>query len=174
MLPAVSPGFLIRHAESAPSPSVSEPLWPLSERGHAQARALADELAGQGIERIYASPYLRAVDTVWPLAERLGLAVELVDALRERKLSEGMIPDHAAVVERSWRDFDFALPGCESARAAQARVVQVIDRLLEENRGRVLALASHGQLISLWRHARDPSVGFAEWAAMRNPHVFPL
>lgn len=167
-------GFLIRHAESAPSPSIAEPQWPLSERGHEQARTLADELAGQRIARIYASPYLRAVDTVRPLAARLGLAVEVVDELRERKLSEGMIPDHAAVVERSWRDFDFALPGCESARVAETRVVRVIDRLLEENRGRVIALASHGQLISLWRHSRDPSVGFAEWAAMRNPHVFPL
>jgi 2,3-bisphosphoglycerate-dependent phosphoglycerate mutase len=111
------------------------------------------------------------VDTVRPLAERLGLTVETVDELRERKLSAGMIPDHAAVVERSWRDFDFALPSCESARVAQARVVEVIERLLAANRGRVIALASHGQLISLWRNSRDPALGFSDWAAMRNPHV---
>lgn len=170
----MSAGFLIRHAESAPAPSLAEPAWPLSERGHAQARALAEELASQRVARIYSSPYLRAVDTVRPLAARLGIEVELVDELRERKLSEGMIPDHAAVVERSWRDFDFALPGCESARAAQARAVAVIERLLEANRGRVIALASHGQLISLWRNARDPEIGYADWAAMRNPHVFAL
>lgn len=170
----MSAGFLIRHAESAPDPTIAEPDWPLSARGHEQARALAEELAGRQVARIYASPYLRAVDTVRPLATRLGLEVELVDELRERKLSEGMIRDHAAVVERSWADFDFALPGCESARTAQARAVAVIERLLADNRGRVIALASHGQLISLWRNARDPQLGYADWRAMRNPHVFEL
>jgi 2,3-bisphosphoglycerate-dependent phosphoglycerate mutase len=170
----VDAGFLIRHAESAPDPALAEARWPLSDRGHAQARALADDLAGRRIARIYSSPYLRAVETVRPLAARLGLEVELVDELRERKLSEGMIRDHVAVVERSWSDRDFALPGCESARAAQARAVAVIERLLAANLGRVIALASHGQLISLWLNSRDPAVGFAEWRAMRNPHVFAL
>lgn len=56
---------------------------PLSDKGDAQALALAEQMTGLGIDRILSSPYLRCVQTVQPLADKLGLAVEQVEALAE-------------------------------------------------------------------------------------------
>lgn len=56
---------------------------PLTERGHWQAARAADRLAREEIAAIVSSPLQRAYDTARPLAERLGLEVEVEDHLAE-------------------------------------------------------------------------------------------
>jgi broad specificity phosphatase PhoE/ADP-ribose pyrophosphatase YjhB (NUDIX family) len=56
---------------------------PLTSKGLAQSKALADELGDVGIGRILTSPYVRCVETVAPLGESTGLDLELSDDLAE-------------------------------------------------------------------------------------------
>jgi probable phosphoglycerate mutase len=56
---------------------------PLNDEGRAQARAVAEHLADEGITRIVASPLLRAQQTAAPLAERLGSCIDVVDGWAE-------------------------------------------------------------------------------------------
>jgi broad specificity phosphatase PhoE len=56
---------------------------PLADDGRRQAEAVADLLAGEGIDRIVSSPLLRARQTAEPLAARLGLVAEVVDGWAE-------------------------------------------------------------------------------------------
>ena len=68
--------FLVRHAEKT-----TEKTDPgLTEAGKARAVALADRLEGEGITHIHSSDYIRTRDTAAPLAQRLGLDVEIYDA----------------------------------------------------------------------------------------------
>lgn len=55
----------------------------LSERGKAQARKVADAVAGRDIVVVVASPLQRAQETATPIAERLGLPIETDDDLIE-------------------------------------------------------------------------------------------
>jgi 8-oxo-dGTP diphosphatase len=77
--------YLVRHAKAGSRKAWKgdDELRPLSKAGTAQARALAKRLAGEGIARILSSAYVRCQQTVEPLAERIGVAVEPSDALRE-------------------------------------------------------------------------------------------
>ena len=77
--------YLVRHAHAGDRTKWEGPddLRPLSPKGHGQAAALADLLAGRRIGLIVASPALRCMQTVEPLAARLELAVETEDALAE-------------------------------------------------------------------------------------------
>lgn len=64
---------------------------PLTPTGEAQARALVERLAATRIERLYSSPFTRALSTATALGAALGLTPELVEELREvlpRPLSE--------------------------------------------------------------------------------------
>jgi 2,3-bisphosphoglycerate-dependent phosphoglycerate mutase len=63
--------YLIRHCASVGQ----HPDAPLSGQGRAQAMALADRLADRQIDRIVSSPFLRAVQSIAPLAQRMGLPV---------------------------------------------------------------------------------------------------
>ena len=76
---------LIRHAHAG-----SRSAWdkadhkrPLSPRGEGQARAIAAALADAGIDELWTSPSLRCRQTLAPLAEQLGLEVQVVDAFDE-------------------------------------------------------------------------------------------
>lgn len=62
-------------------------LRPLDQRGRRQAAHLADVLEPLGPTRLVSSPYVRCTQTLDPLAERLGFAIELEAAL---------VPDAAA------------------------------------------------------------------------------
>jgi 2,3-bisphosphoglycerate-dependent phosphoglycerate mutase len=164
--------LLIRHAKSTPKEEIPEADWPLSQLGHEQAVGLADQLCGYGITAVVSSPCRRAIDTVSPLAERLGFSVRLVDDLRERKLREGIRDDWEALTARSWADFSFALPNCESAFDAQKRMQNALDHLTREYPGQTIAACSHGNAISLFLNTIDPGFGHAQWQAMKNPDIF--
>ena len=56
---------------------------PLSGRGRRQARALVALLAPFAPTRVLSSPYVRCIQSVEPLSEKLGLEVEAADALVE-------------------------------------------------------------------------------------------
>lgn len=74
---------LIRHGRPDEDDAERPHDPPLRADGWAQARAVAQQLAREGITRIVASPLKRACQTAEPLAERLGLAIEIVDGWAE-------------------------------------------------------------------------------------------
>lgn len=147
---------------------------PLSPDGSAAARALAESLAREPIAAVYSSPYPRAFQTAVPVAEVHGLEVEIVDDLRERLLSRESFDDWYAEVRRTWEDFDHALPGGESSRAAQARADRVLAGLAARHPGQTVVAASHGNLIALALNSRDESVGFEFWDAMEMPALYEV
>ncbi len=75
--------LLVRHAHAG-----SKDRWhrddrvrPLSPRGQEEALALVDLLAPYEPKRIVSSPLVRCVETVSPLATRLGIEIETSDEL---------------------------------------------------------------------------------------------
>jgi 2,3-bisphosphoglycerate-dependent phosphoglycerate mutase len=123
--------LLIRHAEPIPlgTGDVADDDRPLTEGGRAAAAELAVELDEYQITAVYSSPYARSLETVSPIAQRRGLEIQLLDDLRERRLSPDPIDDWLGTLQRAWSDSDFAPPGGETGRAAQRRAVGILDLL---------------------------------------------
>jgi 8-oxo-dGTP diphosphatase len=83
---------VVRHATAGDRADWSgdDRLRPLDEHGFEQARRLPDLLLGFPIKRLVASPYLRCVQTLEPLASRRGVRVLPADELGEdRELVDG-------------------------------------------------------------------------------------
>jgi 8-oxo-dGTP diphosphatase len=77
--------YLIRHASAGKRSKWTgdDRLRPLDARGSRQAEVLVRQLEGRDIDRILASPYLRCVQTVEPLATARRLEVETDEGLAE-------------------------------------------------------------------------------------------
>lgn len=77
--------YLVRHADAGDRGrgDGSDEDRRLSERGWRQAGALAEDLTDLGITRLVSSPFRRCVETLTPLAEKLGLDVEIDERLAE-------------------------------------------------------------------------------------------
>ena len=79
------PLLVVRHAHAGQRGGWSDDdrLRPLSEEGRRQAVELAETLVVHRPGRILSSPAVRCIATVEPLADRLGLKVEVDERLAE-------------------------------------------------------------------------------------------
>lgn len=84
--------YVVRHADAGHR-SGHEPDEGrrLSERGRRQAEGLRDQLADAGITRLLASPFVRCMETLGPLSERLGVPVEADARLGEGRGAAGAL-----------------------------------------------------------------------------------
>jgi broad specificity phosphatase PhoE len=108
--------ILLRHGQSEfnlhfgatrRDPGIIDPkLTPL---GHAQAEEAAQHLSGQGIERIIASPYTRALQTARPVALALNLPICIDPIVRERYAFACDVGTPRPALEREWPEHDFRL-----------------------------------------------------------------
>ena len=133
---------------------------PLDELGHFQAEALANRLRATPIDRIVSSDLRRAIDTITPLADHLGLSIERDPRLREISNGEwsGLLP---AEISARWPDLwaayrtgdDVARPGGEQWATVRERVVaSARDHAVP---GGVIVLCTHG----------GAALNLAMWAA---------
>jgi 2,3-bisphosphoglycerate-dependent phosphoglycerate mutase len=166
--------YLIRHAQSMPSETIHHTRWPLSPRGIRQAEALVDLLLPLEIEELYSSPFPRCLQTIAPFSRRAGLPVTIDEGLRERLLSETPIHGLEPIWVKSWEDFAFALPGCETSKEATARFVAAIDRILGNCTQETIGLCTHGNVIGLFLHHLDLAYGRKEAERITNPDVLLL
>jgi probable phosphoglycerate mutase len=125
----------------------------LAARGQSDIEAVAERLADAGIAAIYASPLQRTRETAEIVGRRLDLPINLHDDLVEVDFGEwtGQTFDevrldprwHGLVQHRTLS----SIPGGESIRHVQRRVVEVLMELRESHPDDALVLVSHGDVI---------------------------
>jgi broad specificity phosphatase PhoE len=146
---------LVRHGEPAVFGRINGRLngVGLSPKGRTEIAAAAERLAGEGIEAIYASPLDRTRETAEILAARLGLPVAFSDDLIELDFGEwtGLTFDQVRIDKRwlPWQSCRSiaAIPGGESWRQVQDRVVGALFWLRRTHPDAAVVLASHGDVI---------------------------
>jgi broad specificity phosphatase PhoE len=161
--------ILVRHGQTpsnvrglldtaAPGPG----LTPL---GRTQADALVDVLAGEGIDRIVASPLVRTVETATPLAEHRGLPLGRDGGLREILAGDlELRADHDShltylhtVFAWAGGDLGVEMPGHPESGAA---FLERYDRAVEAAMAGAesVVCVSHGAAIRTWACSRAENV----------------
>jgi broad specificity phosphatase PhoE len=138
---------------------------PLNERGRAQALALGDALAGEGLRELWSSPLRRAYETASIAGERLGLVPRVDARLMEVDVGDwaGMLYEDLAAADPdlfdAWRAGapEFRFPGGESLREQGERVAAVLTEIVAAAAVPVLVVC-HGGVI---REARRVLTGAA-------------
>lgn len=170
--------YLVRHCRA----EGQEPDAPLTAAGTIEAETLATFLIaaaqsdGVRIERIVASPFLRAQQSIAPLARQLELPVEVEARLAERRLSTIPREDWLDQLRASFTDPDFRLEGGESSHEAVARAGTLLDEV-RRHRSAGIVLVTHGNLLTLLLrflngYSLTEPAGFEEWRRLTNPDVF--
>jgi 2,3-bisphosphoglycerate-dependent phosphoglycerate mutase len=148
--------LLIRHAEPVRIVDAHGPADPvLHERGVAQAERLARWLADEPLDGVWSSPMRRARETAEPLAEAQGLAVMVDEELAEfdaeatsyipfEELKAAKDERFLAMVEGRLEDFSV------DPEQFKVGVVGAIERVIEANPGRKIAVVCHGGVINAY------------------------
>ncbi len=151
--------LLVRHGETALNAArVLQPAdTPLSERGFAQARAVARRLASPRPAAILSSDLPRASQTAAAIAEAAGLPVSTTALLQERNFGDlrGLAYDSLGYDPLASED---APPGGESVPQFRQRVAHALHAInvAWARAGGTLVVVTHGLVIRtlLEHHAR--------------------
>jgi len=147
---------LLRHGEHGLMGRVLPGRMPgvgLSERGRVEIAAVAERLAGEKIAALYSSPLQRTRESAEIVAARLGLGIEFRDDLIELDFGEwtGATFDAIRADPRwqAWRTHRSLarIPGGESMRQVQRRVVEALMEMGERHQGETVVAVSHGDVI---------------------------
>lgn len=139
--------LLIRHGQTGGNKQryVGWEDVPLDQTGVAQARTVAELLAGERIDALYSSPLSRAVDTARPLAAARGLTIQIREALKEIDYGsyQGLLKTDQPLKLR--REHMLApMPGGESLQDVFNRVSRFADEATSElAAGASLAVVGH-------------------------------
>jgi probable phosphoglycerate mutase len=127
----------------------------LNKRGREQAAELAHTLSRLPIKVVYSSPLERAVETAEPLAQSLGLGIQLHPDLTDTDVGEWEGRSWKAlgrtglwkVVQETPSQFRF--PGGETFVQAQERVTRALDAIARTHADELVAVVFHADPIKL-------------------------
>jgi 2,3-bisphosphoglycerate-dependent phosphoglycerate mutase len=145
--------LLVRHGETdwnAAGRLQGHTDRPLSDYGREQARRLAEELAGEKFDAIYASDLARARETAEIVGAQLNLPVVLEPDLREKNWGtwEGLTSTERLEIELV----------AESTEEHQRRMLDALGQIAAKHpRGRVLVVTHGGSM----RRVQTEALGFA-------------
>ncbi|MEM1361140.1 MAG: histidine phosphatase family protein [Pseudomonadota bacterium] len=157
----------LTHPQVVIDPAVPVPNWGLNEMGQKRVASLASyaSQALAGTVAVYASPERKAQETAGPVAEALGLPVNIRDDSYENDRSAtGYLPGPAfeAMADRFFATPELSVDGWEPAIDAQARIVAAAHAILSESPPGHILMVGHGAVGTLlMSHA-------AGWAISRD------
>ena len=126
---------------------------PLSETGHDQARKMAQWLKDREIDRLYSSPMHRAFQTAEPLAELKNLEIEVRDGVAEYDRDAGHYIPVEELKELDYERWQKLMKGevddIDFPKFCR-NVIQTIEEIVDENRGKKVAITCHGGVINVW------------------------
>lgn len=170
---------VVRHADAVPESDGAFAVYddyeahPLSERGRAQARAVAERCAELDLAAVYASPIRRARETAEAIAAAAGVAVE--DEAGVREIAIGPLATAEPMTMRArleWlavvamRDGSWAgIPGTEPSQEVRGRMLGALDAIAARHPGRRVAVISHAGAIN---------AALGAIAGTAHDFVFPL
>ncbi|WP_020663423.1 histidine phosphatase family protein [Amycolatopsis benzoatilytica] len=157
--------LLVRHGQTEGNVrralDTALPGPPLTELGREQAVALAERLREEPIVAVYASQAVRAQQTAAPLAEVFGIAVEVIEGVKEvdagdleGKTDLESIGIYLRVV-KAWTEGELAvaIPGGETGHEVHDRMRRAAEELRakheETSPDGTVVLVSHGGAIRL-------------------------
>ena len=157
---------------------------PLSETGVAQAHALGERLAGEGIalDRIYASPLTRAQQTAEIVSQYVTAPIVTDERLIEQSFGDNEgIDIHLSAYLTCKQNLALRCPGGESAMDVACRIYGFLEELRRQREQKTVLLVGHGSAMRVlhtyfvddvrnedfWRW----SLGNAEYRLYRLPEI---
>ena len=126
----------------------------LSIKGEEEAKRLSENPELQNIDILWSSSYARAKCTAKYISDKNNIKINIDSSLNERKLgnleelSEFMKDKPYGVVQAYLSDKKWKTSDGESCEEATKRITEFMKKILKENKGKKIAIVSHGALIS--------------------------
>src|SRR3989344_1367825 len=176
--------YILRHGHSTKngfgevSPILSSILkkdkYPLTSEGKKQAKEVAKKIKKMGgVDLIISSPFLRAKETAYIVAEELGMKINLDDRIMEfqhGEMCEGRT-EHVCGIKFGRGDWEVKSGGGESWKELKKRMASFLLDVDSKHEGKKILIISHGDPIFLLENFTLGLPG--EYASFVRDEMFP-
>ena len=139
--------YFIRHSIS--DLSIKDGLTrPLTNDGIKKVYKLINLFEKIHIDYIFSSPYKRAILTIEPISVNKNIEINIVENFREIKISDNWVNNYNEYIKKWWDDFSYKLENCESLFETQYRNIQSLEKILIENKDKIIIIGTHGTALS--------------------------
>jgi 2,3-bisphosphoglycerate-dependent phosphoglycerate mutase len=166
---------MVRHAES-PYNEGTERTRGLTPKGKADIEKVTELLIDEEIDMVISSPYARAVLSVEELAKHLNIEVQLLEDLREFDFGTEMIgfEELMASISEGFKNPEYFLPGAESSAECQKRAIAILESVLNEHKGKKIAVGTHGLVMTLMMNYFDQAYDFDFLNQLSKPDIYKM
>jgi broad specificity phosphatase PhoE len=130
----------------------------LTEEGQRQSQKLAEKLLGKGIEIVYCSPRIRAVETALSVTDKIEVPMEIVEEIRERNhygiltgLKKEEAKDKYPNMVELLKDTKKTVEGGEDYEGFKKRIIDSWNKLLGVEKGTIMILSHGGPIRIIFR-----------------------
>jgi len=137
----------LTHPQVNIDPSIPVPSWGLSDFGRARMTAVTSTKRLSGTTQVISSGERKAIETAEIIAAKLGVDVEVREAMHEndRSATGFLVPDEfEAVANQFFAHPHISVRGWERAVDAQLRIVREVEHVLARNRPGDVLFVGHG------------------------------
>ncbi|QOR64776.1 histidine phosphatase family protein [Cytobacillus suaedae] len=168
--------YMVRHGDSPKFGD--ERIRGLTTEGLESAKRVTGLLKNEGIDIVVSSPYLRSIQTVQQLADKIGKEVIIYEDLKEwvfssegtRKPDTELMP----LLEKSFLKPTLSFSGVESIEDCQKRAVSALLKIIEEYRGKKVAIGTHGAVMTLMMSFFDTKYDLNFLWSLSKPDIYRM
>ena len=169
--------YLVRHGES-PKTDENERMRGLTDKGVADAINITEILKEENIDIVISSPYARSKMTIQGLASFLEKDIVEYEDLKECVFSGNnrTFPDEEVypLIEKMFNNREFSNELAESFNQCQTRAMNIFMPLLEEQRGKKVAIGTHGFIMTAIMNYFDRRYDFEFLKKTTKPDIYKL
>lgn len=159
--------YFVRHAEPDYT-NHNDMERPLTIKGKEDSKLVTKYLQDKNIDIVLSSPFVRSMETVKDFADSFGLAIQVVEDFRERKIDTVWIEDFNQFAKQQWNDFDYKLSDGECLREVQMRNIDALMQVIREYRDKNIVIGSHGTSMSTIINYYKPTFGYQDFEKIRT------
>ena len=167
--------ILIRHGKA--EMNGEDHLRKLDEDGIAQSHSICEKLKLMVSKevKIYSSPFVRAVDTIKPLAEILVKEIFISDELKEIKIGKSEDYTKHQIINKMWEDENFKVPNGESQIDKFNSMKSYLHKMFGSSSDEDVIIVTHGNLLGIiLKFYFNRNFGFDDWKIMSMPDLYEL
>lgn len=121
----------------------------LSKEGENLALKKFKNIIFNDIEVVFASNYVRTIETAKYISEKNNIPINVLDDLGERKFGINSWDEKPTYFERKqFLDENYKIGNGESKKEVEERMYNCLLKILEENKNKVIGIVSHATAIS--------------------------
>ncbi|MBR3840465.1 MAG: histidine phosphatase family protein [Erysipelotrichales bacterium] len=159
--------YFVRHAEPNYN-NHDDYSRELTTKGLSDRKLVTEYLSDKNISVALSSPYIRSIDTIKHFADSKGLAINIVDDFRERKIDNCWIEDFRGFARKQWEDFTYKLSDGECLKEVQDRNINALKDVVSTYKDKNIIVGSHGTALSTIINYYSPRFKYEQFEEIRS------